>query len=415
MSDGGASGIALVPPKLSSYQRQLLLFLSVASFFEGYDFYALSQLLPNLCAHFQVSQAHSGRILSFINCGTILAFILARRADRWGRKPVLTLTIAGYTLFTFCSGLAPNIYVFCVLQMVARIFLIAEWATSMVIAAEEFPAHGRGTVLGVVSAASGFGAIVCAGLVPLLLKTPFGWRSVYFVSLVPLLTLAYARRGLRETDRFLKREVEDDTKSLFEIWHTKHRRRVIEMAVIWFLTYICTQNAVAFWKQFAVTERAMSDSQVARAIEIGALASMPLAFATGKLLDVIGRKPGATLIFLCTIVGVIGAYTAHGSLYLTLFLVLAMLGVNTVLTVLNAFTAELFPTEYRGAAFAWSNNLIGRIGYCVSPVVLSELSVTFHWGPTIAATAIFPILALIVIWVVLPETSRLELEDTARL
>jgi MFS transporter, putative metabolite:H+ symporter len=414
MSDEIESGLTQTQ-KLTSYQRQLLLFLSVASFFEGYDFYALSQLLPNLCADFHVSPAHSGRLVSFINCGTILAFVLARRADHWGRKPVLTATIAGYTLFTFASGLAPNVYLFGLLQMVARIFLIAEWATSMVIAAEEFPAHGRGTVLGVVSAASGFGAIVCAGLVPLLLKTPFGWRSVYFVSVVPLLTVAYARRGLRETDRFLKRQTEADGKGLFEIWQTKHRKRVLELAAIWFLTYVCTQNAVTFWKQFAVLERSMSDAQVANAIEIGALASMPLAFATGKLLDVIGRKLGATLIFASTVVGVFGAYTAHGALALTCYLVLAILGVNTVLTVLNAFTAELFPTEYRGAAFAWSNNLIGRVGYCISPVILTELSSTYHLGPTLASTALFPLLALALIWLVLPETRGRELEETATL
>jgi len=415
MSDGDGARAAERSPKLTSYQRQLLLFLSVASFFEGYDFYALSQLLPNLRADLHVSVAAGGRLVGFINVGTILAFALARRADRWGRKPVLTATIVGYTLFTFASGLAPNVYVFGLLQMLARVFLIAEWATSMVIAAEEFPANGRGTVLGVVSAASGFGAIVCAGVVPLLLKTHFGWRSVYFVSLIPLVTVAYARRGLRETQRFLDRKLEDAEKGLFEIWRTKHRRRMLELALIWFLTYICTQNAVTFWKEFAVAERGMSDAQVASAIKLGALASMPLAFAAGKLLDVIGRKMGATLIFVATIAGVFGAYTAHGAALLTLSLVLAMLGINTVLTVLNAFTTELFPTEFRGAAFAWSNNLIGRIGYCISPLVLTELCPIYGWGPTLAATAIFPLLALIVIWVVLPETSRRELEQTAAL
>jgi putative MFS transporter len=414
MSDGGRGADTKAAPKFSSYQRQLMLFLSVASFFEGYDFYALSQLLPNLRADLHVSVVGGGRLVSFINCGTILAFVLARRADRWGRKPVLTATILGYTVFTFASGLAPNVYVFGLLQMLARIFLIAEWATSMVIAAEEFPANGRGTVLGVVSAASGLGAIVCAGVVPLLLKTPLGWRSVYFVSLVPLVVLAFARRGLRETSRFLERSVEAAEKGLFEIWRTKHRRRVIELAVIWFLTYICTQNAVTFWKEFAVAERGMTDAQVASAIKLGALASMPLAFGAGKLLDVIGRKAGATLIFASTIVGVFGAYTAHGALLLTLSLVLAMLGVNTVLTVLNAFTTELFPTEYRGSAFAWSNNLLGRIGYCLSPLVLTELCPIYGWGPTLAATAVFPLLALIIIWLVLPETSRRELEDTAQ-
>ena len=122
-------------PAFTSYQRKLLLFLSVASFFEGYDFFALTQILPNLRADLGVDQFGGGLLVGFINCGTILAFVLARKADRWGRKPLLTATIAGYTVFTFLSGLSPNVYVFALLQMVARIFLIAEWATSMVIAA----------------------------------------------------------------------------------------------------------------------------------------------------------------------------------------------------------------------------------------------------------------------------------------
>ncbi len=402
-------------PAFSSYQRRLLLFLSVASFFEGYDFFALTQILPNLRADLRVDQFGGGLLVGFINCGTILAFALARKADRWGRKPLLTATIAGYTVFTFLSGLSPNVYVFALLQMVARIFLIAEWATSMVIAAEEYPAQGRGTVMGVVSAAGGVGAIVCAGVVPLLLHTAYGWRSVYFVSIVPLLVLAFARRGLRETSRFTEQVAIGKSEDLFAIWGTSHRKRVIQLAIIWFLTYICTQNAVTFWKDFAVSERGFSDAEVGNAVKLAALVSMPLAFAAGKVLDSIGRKFGATLIYAATIVGVIGAYSAQSKLMLTISLMAAVLGVNTVLTVLNAFTTELFPTQYRGAAFAWSNNLIGRIGYCVSPPVVSYLSERAGWGPVMAATAVFPLLALGVIWLALPETRGRELEETASL
>jgi len=417
MSDGSASSSKQSSEKtpLSSYQRRLLLFLSVASFFEGYDFFALTQILPNLRADLQVGIAGGGLLIGFINLGTILAFVLARKADRWGRKPVLTATIAGYTVFTFLSGLAPNVYVFAVLQMVARIFLIAEWATSMVIAAEEFSAKGRGTVLGVVSAAAGFGAIVCAGVVPMLLATAYGWRSVYFVSILPLLLLAFARRGLKETSRFSNQGAEAKEESLFAIWGTTHRKRVLQLAVIWFLTYVCTQNAVTFWKEFAVAERGLSDAQVGTAVKLSALASMPLAFAAGKLLDVVGRKLGATLIYASTIVGVIGAYTAHSLAALTLSLVFAVLGVNAVLTVLNAFTTELFPTRYRGSAFAWSNNVIGRIGYCLSPVAVGAVIPRFGWGTTLAATTAFPLLALILIWFMLPETRGRELEETALL
>ena len=401
-------------PALTSYQRRLLIFLSVASFFEGYDFFALTQILPNLRADLRVDQFGGGLLVGFINCGTILAFILARKADRWGRKPLLTATIAGYTVFTFLSGLSPNVYVFALLQMIARIFLIAEWATSMVIAAEEYPAQGRGTVMGVVSAAGGVGAIVCAGIVPLLLHTAYGWRSVYFVSIVPLLVLAVARRGLRETSRFTEQAAAAPPEDLLAIWGTRHRRRMLQLALIWFLTYICTQNAVTFWKDFAVSERGFSDAEVGTAVKLAALVSMPLAFAAGKVLDWVGRKPGATLIYAATILGVIGAYTAHGKLALTASLMAAVLGVNTVLTVLNAFTTELFPTQYRGSAFAWSNNVIGRVGYCVSPPVVSYLSERAGWGPVMAATAVFPVLALGLIWLFLPETRGRELEETAQ-
>lgn len=398
---------------MSKYQRQLLVFLSVASFFEGYDFFALTQILPNLRADLGVGVRWSGLLVGFINLGTILAFLLVRLADRWGRKPLLTATIAGYTVLTFLSGLSPNVYVFAVLQMLARIFLIAEWATSNVIAAEEFSAKGRGTVLGVVSAAGGFGAIVCAGVVPLLLKTHYGWRSVYFVGVVPLIVLAIARRNLRETSRFSEQPADARPENLLAIWRTSYAKRLLQMSAVWFLTYVCTQNAVTFWKEFALAERHLTDAQVGRAVTLSALVSMPLAFAAGKMLDVVGRKLGATLIYAATIGGVIGAYTAHSVTALTISLMFAVLGVNTVLTVLNAFTTELFPTQHRASAFAWANNVIGRIGYCLSPVAVTLLVPDFGWGATLTATALFPLAGLLVIWLALPETKGRELEETA--
>ena len=110
--------------KLTPYQKRLFVFLSVASFFEGYDFIALTQILPNFRVDMGVTKDAAGALVALINAGTILAYLLVRRADRWGRRRVLTVTIAGYTVFTFLSGLAPNVVIFGLLQMVSRIFLI---------------------------------------------------------------------------------------------------------------------------------------------------------------------------------------------------------------------------------------------------------------------------------------------------
>jgi MFS family permease len=75
----------------------------------------------------------------------------------------------------------------------------------MLIAAEEFPAARRGFVIGVIQAFSSLGSVLCAALVPALLATSLGWRAVYFVGVIPLLLLAWARRGLRETRRLASR------------------------------------------------------------------------------------------------------------------------------------------------------------------------------------------------------------------
>jgi putative MFS transporter len=81
--------------------------------------------------------------------------------------------------------------------------------------------------------------------------------------------------------------------------------------------------------------------------------------------------------------------------------------------VLNAFTTELFPTEYRGDAFAWANNLLGRLGYVLSPFVVGFAAERVGWGPAVSATALFQLLSLVLILLLLPETNQRELEETA--
>ncbi|HYQ16454.1 MAG TPA: MFS transporter [Polyangiaceae bacterium] len=404
-----------VKPSFSSYQKQLFVFLSVANFFEGYDFFAISQLLPSIRETYGLSPEQGTWLISLINFGTILAYLLVRRADRWGRRQVLSITIAGYALFTFLSAWAPNAVLFGLLQMVARIFLIGEWATSMVVAAEEYPAERRGMVIGVVSASGGLGSIVCAGVVPLLLKTPLGWRSVYLVGVVPLLLLMYARRGLRETQRFTEAAGSASREApLWEILRGPHRRRVLELGAIWFLSYICTNNAVTFWKEFALKERGLTHGQTAMIVSVAAVVSMPLVFFAGRMLDAIGRRRGSLIIYLATVLGVLGAYTFWGVVPLLLCMTVGIFGINAVLTVLNTFMTELFPTEVRGNAVAWSNNLIGRLGYCFSPLAIGLVVEQHGWGVPLRLSTVFPLLALVLIFWWLPETKSRELEDTSR-
>ncbi|MCP4869839.1 MAG: MFS transporter, partial [Proteobacteria bacterium] len=275
----------------------------------------------------------------------------------------------------------------------------------------------RGTVIGVLQAFSAFGAITCAGLMPLMVSTDLGWRLVYFVGIIPLLLLAYARRGLKETARFEKQKAEGRTEPppMFEIFNTPHRRRVFQLGIIWLVTYACSNTAVSFFELHATEDLNWTKKDVSDVLTISAIVSLPLVFFAGKLLDMAGRKKAAVLIFVATSVGVFLGYTLESKYALTIVMTVAVFGVNSVLPVLNAFTSELFPTEHRAAAFGWTNNLIGRLGYVLAPIGIGLIAAQTDWGRAIAPTAIFPLIALALILWWLPETNAIELEESAAL
>ena len=414
--------------KLTRYHWKLFGFLSVATFFEGYDHIALSQVLPELRGQMGIDEGEGGIVVAVINIGTILAYLLVRKADRWGRKRVLTITIAGYTIASFLSALSPNVWVFAVLQLFARIFLIGEWVVSMMYAAEEFPAAKRGLMIGLIQGWSALGSVACAGLAPQLIENipdGWGWRSVYLIGTVPLVLLAVGRRGLKESARFVQAQAEgkgeDGARSFFYIFSTPYRKRVLQLAVIWGLTYLCTTTAVLFWKEYALAGGDavgphLSETQAGNTVMIGAVIAMPLVFLAGKIIDWLGRRVGAVVIFTILIVSSIGAYTVtEQGVLMVLSVAGAIFGLSAVLPVLNAYSTELFPTELRGYAFAWANNILGRVTYVVTPVIVGYAAEDFGWGPSVAVTAIGPAIALVLILTLLPETKGRSLEETSRL
>jgi putative MFS transporter len=407
----------LATAKFTPYHKRLFVFLSVATFFEGYDFTALSQILPNLRADMSLSEGQGGLIVTIISAGTIVSYLLVRLADKWGRRRVLAITILGYALFTFLTGVSPNAYYFTLFQFLGRIFLIAEWALSMVIAAEEYPAAQRGFVLGVLQAFNSLGSITCAAVAPMLLASPFGWRTVYLVGIIPLLLLAYVRRGLRETKRFSEYSASrtETKRPLAAILRSPYRKRVLQMAVIWGLTYMCTNTVVVFWKEYAIAEAGFTDGDVAKALALASLIAMPFIFSIGKLLDAWGRRRSAVLIYSVSAVFVVLAYQLTHFWILTLCLSFAIFAAIALLALLNAYTTELFPTDMRADAFAWSNNLLGRIGYVIAPVLVGKAAESVGWGNSVSTTAISVVVALVLILVWLPETTRKELEETAKI
>jgi hypothetical protein len=64
------------------YRRRLLVLLSSATFFDGYDNFVLAFVLGDLGG----SEADAGLIRAITSFGAVVAFALAAQADRRGRS-----------------------------------------------------------------------------------------------------------------------------------------------------------------------------------------------------------------------------------------------------------------------------------------------------------------------------------------
>jgi MFS family permease len=176
--------------------------LAAAGFFEQYDTALLTLAATDIADGLGVGVATFGVGVAIIRLGALGGVPVLRLSDRLGRRGLLIVSLAAFTVLTGLTALAWSLAAFVVLQTLARVFLAAEHSLSSLVISEEVRADRRGAAISLL----GFIATAGPGAVALLLLvvplTPLDWRLFYVFALVPLAIVAILRRTLKETKAF---------------------------------------------------------------------------------------------------------------------------------------------------------------------------------------------------------------------
>ena len=395
---------------LSPANRRLLLLLSTATFFEGYDRFIVTLALPYIAHDLGAGEGVLGWSLSVIRGGALLAIVLCLMADRVGRRSVLLWTVLGYTVVTALTGMSRGLADFVALQVVASVFLNTELALSQVVVAEEFPATARGLGLGLLGAASAIGAGLAAALFPAFVASPFGWRGLYFVGIVPLLIVGYLRRSLPETTRWVHLdEAERRAGGLLRVLAPAHRRRFLVLVAIAAGATAAFVPAFSFASYRATNTFQWTPAQVSTMIITGGGLGFSGWVLFGRLSDVVGRRPTA-------IVSLVGAAAAIVSFYSTGYLFAAFAAIvfseSGITVAVNALTTESFPTALRATARAWVVNA-GVVGAAIGLALVGLLSSAMGGHAPVVTLLGFIPLILVPLVLLIPETYGRELEVTS--
>src|SRR6202163_3879487 len=113
---------------------------------------------------------------SVLALGALGALPLAMLADRFGRRRLIAVGVAGFSIANFASGLAPSLTALAFLRLVAVCFevLVGGVATALVV--EEAPPARRGQAVSVLALLGGLGTGITVISYPLLAPH---WRWLF--------------------------------------------------------------------------------------------------------------------------------------------------------------------------------------------------------------------------------------------
>lgn len=313
-------------------------------------------------------------------------------ADRWGRKAVMTWSLALYSLFSASRALAPGIEVFAVLNFFTWLFVGVESCVVPPYLAELWPSRLRGRFNGWMMGFFALG-IALSPVWALVFLPTVGWRWTLALTAPFALLIGAMRRVLPESPRWLlsqgrageaeavvadiERRVAATRGALPTVVpvaapppaHAVHPREIVARGVlpltlmlwlVWFTEY----GVLYTFQSVLPTLLALDGFSIVRSTQFSVVifsGFIPGYVLAGYFLDLVGRKYWLMLCFAG--IGVSGTLFGFagtgGEIMACAWFTAFFLG--SASTAIYTYTPEIYPTEIRTTAMGFASAM-GRAG-----------------------------------------------------
>jgi MFS family permease len=369
----------------------------------GYMGVLIGQTITFAAEDFGVDDSAQADTLASTRIGVLLSMVLLGRADRIGRRPLTIGFAVGAIIFTSLGALAPNMAFLAGTQMIGRGLTTGLLTLVTLAATEEAPASARAMAISFATLTTGFGAALVLWVLPVADLLPGGWRLTYAVPLLFLPLLWWLGTNLPETRRFT---VADRHRSSGEVnWS-----RFALIAGAAFASGIFLSPASQLRNEFLRDDLGYAAADISLfqlMVSIPATAAVPIG---GHLADRLGRRwVGATALGVAVVASA-ASYQTSGWL-LWVLASIALSSSAAAVPALRGYQTELFPTKARGRVGGYID-AIAVAGSALGLVVVGRLAVRWDdLGSAIGAMVFAPLLVVVLIIMLFPETAERELED----
>jgi putative MFS transporter len=388
---------------LDLQQRRTLTWAGLAVVVTAFDGSVLVLALPAIASDFHARTPALSNLGSVLAIGALGALPLAALADRFGRRRLISIGVAGASIANFASGLAPSLEALALLRLVAVCFevLVGGVATALIV--EEAPPGRRGQAVSVLALLGAVGTGITVISYPLLAPH---WRWLFLAGGVGAVLAPAIWLKLPEGRTWLSARVGGSALRL--LLQPAWRRRVVVIAAMTALLSVLFEPAGLLFTVYATDSLHLAPAAISVLIVVSAIAGGASYLAGGYLTDRYGRRGPAIVLTIAAVISTSLSFaTATVGFYVGNVLWSTFASAST--PAFGAWTAELFPTRARATA-ELTASVAGAIGSVVGLQAVGYLALAAGLGRAIELGGVAAIAGALLLFL-LPETKQAPLPD----
>ncbi len=165
---------------------------------DAFDYFLLVFVLSAIAKdfHADIAVVNSAIFLTLV-ARPFGALVFGRLADRHGRRPMLMLVVALYSVLALASAFSPTLTFLLVLRTLFGFAMGGVWGIGASLALETVPAKSRGLISGILQEGYPMGYLLAA--IANLFLPVIGWRFLLALGVLPALLILYIQRAVQES------------------------------------------------------------------------------------------------------------------------------------------------------------------------------------------------------------------------
>lgn len=292
------------------------------------------------------------------------AYLCGRAADKYGRKPVMIITILVYSVIEVLSAFSPTLWMFLVLRTLFGIALGGEWGVGTSLIMESVPASWKGTASGILQAGYPAGYLL-ASIVFLTLPI-VGWRGLFILGGSAVFSALYIWLRVPESPDWLARQKapKGHTQPQQGLWSVVRQNValcVFAVTLMAAFNFMSHGSQDLYPKVFLALERHIPAPSITLIVVLYNVAAIAGGLFFGMLSQRIGRQYAIAVAALLTI-PLLPLWTLpQSAIWLTVGAVCIQFCIQGAWGVVPAYLSELSPASVRatfpGLAYQCGNLL----------------------------------------------------------